>query len=64
MAGAALFLVGNAVIFGFEALVAGIQALRLEYYELFSRVFESEGRPFVPWHVPLLSADDRSEVSA
>jgi V/A-type H+/Na+-transporting ATPase subunit I len=63
LAGAALFLVGNAVIFGFEALVAGIQALRLEYYELFSRVFESEGRPFVPWHVPLLSTDDRSEVS-
>lgn len=63
LAGAALFLVGNAVIFGFEALVAGIQALRLEYYELFSRVFESEGRPFVPWHVPLLSTDNRSEVS-
>ncbi len=49
-----LFVVGNAAIFAFEALVAGIQALRLEYYELFSRVFESEGRPFVPWHVPLV----------
>ncbi len=31
----------------------GIQALRLEYYELFSRIFEGEGRPFRPWHVPL-----------
>jgi V/A-type H+-transporting ATPase subunit I len=49
-----LFVVGNAAIFAFEALVAGIQALRLEYYELFSRVFESEGRPFVPWNVPLV----------
>ena len=33
--------------------VAGVQALRLEYYELFSRVFQLEGRPFRPWHVPL-----------
>jgi V/A-type H+-transporting ATPase subunit I len=48
----AVFLVGNAVAFGLEALVAGVQALRLEYYELFSRVFTSEGRPFRPWHVP------------
>ncbi len=53
VAGVVVFVLGNAVIFGFEALVAGIQALRLEYYELFSRVFESEGRPFRPWSIPL-----------
>jgi V/A-type H+-transporting ATPase subunit I len=44
-----VFVVGNAVTFALEALVAGIQALRLEYYELFSRVFQAEGRPFRPW---------------
>lgn len=44
-----VFLVGNVLTFGLEALVAGIQALRLEYYELFSRIFQSEGRPFRPW---------------
>jgi V/A-type H+-transporting ATPase subunit I len=49
-----LAVVGTLAIVAFEALVAGIQALRLEYYELFSRVFESEGRPFRPWHVPTL----------
>ena len=54
LAAVVVFVVGNAVIFAFEALVAGIQALRLEYYELFSRVFSSEGRPFSPWHVPLV----------
>lgn len=43
---------GNALAFSLEALVAGVQALRLEYYELFSRVFQREGRPFRPWHVP------------
>ena len=47
-----VFVVGNAVAFSLEALVAGVQALRLEYYELFSRVFTDEGRPFRPWHVP------------
>ncbi|MEV4069816.1 V-type ATPase 116kDa subunit family protein [Nonomuraea fuscirosea] len=48
-----VFLLGNAVAFALEGLVVAIQALRLEYYELFSRVFRTEGRPFRPWHVPL-----------
>jgi len=46
------FVLGNAVAFVLEALVAGVQALRLDYYELFSRIFISQGRPFRPWHVP------------
>lgn len=53
LAAVAVLVIGNAVAFGLEALVAAVQALRLEYYELFSRVFELEGRPFRPWHVPL-----------
>jgi V/A-type H+-transporting ATPase subunit I len=52
LAALAVFLLGNALAFALEALVAGVQALRLEYYELFSRVFTGEGRPFRPWHVP------------
>jgi V/A-type H+/Na+-transporting ATPase subunit I len=48
----AVFLVGTAVAFTLEAVIAGVQALRLEYYELFSRVFATEGRPFRPWQVP------------
>jgi V/A-type H+/Na+-transporting ATPase subunit I len=47
-----VFVAGTAVAFSLEALVAAIQALRLEYYELFSRVFVTQGRPFRPWHVP------------
>lgn len=57
---AALFAVGTALSFGLEALVAGVQALRLEYYELFSRLFETEGRPFRPWHVPVAEPADRA----
>jgi len=48
-----VFVLGNALTFGLEALVAAIQALRLEYYELFSRVFVAQGRPFRPWSLPI-----------
>ena len=44
-----MFFVGWAVAFALEGLVVAVQALRLEYYELFSRVFAREGRPFRPW---------------
>ncbi|MDA3625136.1 V-type ATPase 116kDa subunit family protein [Saccharopolyspora oryzae] len=54
LAAIGLFAAGNALAFALEALVAGIQALRLEFYELFSRVFAVEGRPFQPWHVPVV----------
>jgi V/A-type H+-transporting ATPase subunit I len=55
-----VFVVGNAVAVTLEALVAAVQALRLEFYELFSRVFESSGRPFRPWHVPTVLEEDRT----
>lgn len=67
VAAVALFLVGNAVALTLEALVAGIQALRLEYYELFSRVFDTEGRPFRPWVLPARGSaptPDNQEVTA
>ncbi len=53
-----IFAVGNAVAFALEGLVAGVQALRLDYYELFSRIFVTEGRPFRPWRVPTLRAEE------
>jgi V/A-type H+/Na+-transporting ATPase subunit I len=55
VAGVILFAAGTALAFSLEALVAAIQALRLEYYELFSRVFVDQGRPFSPWHVPTVA---------
>ncbi|GAA2806735.1 hypothetical protein GCM10010522_25680 [Kribbella solani] len=59
--GAVLVLIaGTGVAFALEALVAGIQALRLEYYELFSRVFDLDGRPFRPWRLPA----DEPEVTS
>jgi len=58
LAAVALFVVGNAVAFALEGLVVAVQALRLEYYELFSRIFVDEGRPFRPWHVPTLDPEE------
>lgn len=55
VAAVVLFVVGNVLTFALEALVSGVQALRLEYYEIFSRIFEEEGRPFHPW-APSVSA--------
>ena len=48
-----LFTVGTVAVLALEGLVAFVQALRLEYYELFSRVFTSEGRPFRPFSTVL-----------
>ncbi len=41
-------IIGNIFVAALEALLAGIQVLRLEFYELFSRFFEAQGRPFNP----------------
>jgi V/A-type H+-transporting ATPase subunit I len=53
-----LFAAGNVLAFTLEAVVAAVQALRLEYYELFSRVFDSSGRAFRPWHVPAVPEEE------
>jgi V/A-type H+-transporting ATPase subunit I len=58
-----LFAVGTALSFGLEALVAGVQALRLEFYEIFSRLYETQGRPFRPWHVPLADGADTADTA-
>ncbi len=37
---------GNIVVIALEGLLSGIQGLRLEFYEMFSRFYEGEGRSF------------------
>ena len=43
-----IVVIGNALVMVLEALLVAIQVLRLEYYELFSRFYSGEGRPFEP----------------
>jgi V/A-type H+-transporting ATPase subunit I len=40
---------GNLFVCGMEGLVVGIQVLRLEYYEMFSRFYKGDGREFKPY---------------
>jgi len=46
-----VFVVGTVVVLGLEGLVVGIQVLRLEYYEFFSKFLQGGGREFAPFHL-------------
>lgn len=41
-----VLIIGNIFVIGLEGLIVGIQTLRLEYYEMFSRYFRSGGKKF------------------
>ncbi len=41
-------ILGNILIMGLEGLVVGIQGLRLEFYEIFSRFYSGDGIDFTP----------------
>ncbi len=43
--------VGNIFVICLEGLIVGIQVLRLEFYELFSRFFSGEGKAFKPFKI-------------
>lgn len=45
----AVVVLGNVFVCGMEGLIVGIQVLRLEYYELFSRFYHGTGRAFKPY---------------
>ncbi|OPL13811.1 MAG: hypothetical protein AVO39_09935 [delta proteobacterium MLS_D] len=45
----AVIVIGNIFIIGFEGLICGIQSLRLEYYEFFSKFFRGDGTVFTPF---------------
>ena len=44
-----VIVLGNVFVACLEALLVAIQVLRLEYYEMFSRFYEGDGKPFVPF---------------
>ena len=54
-----VIILGNAFVMGLEGLLVGIQVLRLEFYETFSRCYDGDGQPFTPVTV---SFDDFSET--
>jgi V/A-type H+-transporting ATPase subunit I len=46
-----VLIIGNLLIIGLEGLIVGIQCMRLQYYEMFSRFFSGDGREFRPVRV-------------
>lgn len=44
-----VIVLGNLFVCGMEGLIVGIQVLRLEYYEMFSRFYHGTGREFKPF---------------
>ena len=42
-------IIGNLIVLGMEGLIVGIQGLRLQYYEFFSRFYKGDGREFKPY---------------
>ena len=40
--------IGNVLVMGMEAVLVVIQVMRLEYYEMFSRYYIGDGKPFRP----------------
>lgn len=46
-----VIVLGNIFVCAMEGLIVGIQVLRLQYYELFSRYYKGTGREFVPYEM-------------
>ena len=44
-----IIVLGNLFVCAMEGLIVGIQVLRLEYYEMFSRFYKGSGREFRPF---------------
>lgn len=45
----AILIFGNIFVIAVEGLLTAIQVLRLEFYEMFSRFYGGDGKPFIPF---------------
>ncbi len=45
----AILIIGNIFIIGFEGMICGIQSMRLEFYEFFSKFYRGDGVVFSPF---------------
>lgn len=50
-------ILGNLFVIGMEGFLVGIQVLRLEFYEIFSRFYKGDGKPFTPVTASLTAED-------
>lgn len=57
-----VIVLGNLFVCGLEGLIVGIQVLRLEYYEIFSRFYKGTGRKFQPFRPAQTQEPDRNSL--
>jgi len=55
----AVLILGNIVIIALEGLIVFIQALRLEYYELFTKYYRGDGIEYIPVQIKDVSSAGR-----
>ena len=53
--GLAVTILGNAIVVVLEGMIVAIQAIRLQYYEFFSKFFNETGREFMPYKFEYIS---------
>ncbi|HPY87675.1 MAG TPA: V-type ATPase 116kDa subunit family protein [Spirochaetota bacterium] len=58
--GVIVLIVGNAVVIALEGMIVGIQSIRLEYYEFFSKFFSEQGKQFVPFKINKTKLEENS----
>jgi V/A-type H+-transporting ATPase subunit I len=46
-----VLVIGNLFVMAMEGMIVAIQIIRLEFYEVFSRFYEGDGKPFEPIQV-------------
>jgi V/A-type H+-transporting ATPase subunit I len=54
-----IIIFGNIIVIAFEGMVAMIQGIRLEYYELFSKYFSGDGIAYEPFQI-----DEKNDASS
>lgn len=52
-------IIGNIIVIALEGLLTGIQGLRLEFYEMFSRFYDGGGRAFEPIKLTLANEENK-----
>ena len=58
-----VIILGNLFVCAMEGLIVGIQVLRLEYYEMFSRFYSGTGREFKPYAAPVPTPQKNSKAA-
>ena len=58
-----VIIIGNIIVIALEGLLSGIQGLRLEFYEMFSRFYEGGGKAFTPAKLEQAQSNIKTKIA-